>query len=130
MALIITAPDEIYSRENFKNIKIFLAGGITNCPNWQLDVIEKLKHKRGITVYNPRRKDFDITDVNAIETQITWEYIHLMNSDIIFVWFSTGSLNPIVLYELGRWVNSRDIPTIIGIDPSYERKEDEINCLN
>jgi hypothetical protein len=39
MALIIEAPNEIYSVENNKNINLFLAGGITNCPDWQKEMI-------------------------------------------------------------------------------------------
>lgn len=106
MALIITAPDEIYNIKNSHNIKLFLAGGITNCPDWQSKMIDELKNV-DITIYNPRRKNFPTDDPNASEEQITWEYAHLKTADIISFWFSRGSLNPIVLYELGMWGNSR-----------------------
>lgn len=124
MAIVIEAINEVYSIENNQNIKLFLAGGITNCPDWQKDMIELLKDEYDLTIYNPRRANFPINDSNASEQQITWEYNHLRDSDIIIFWFAKGSLNPIVLYELGRWGNSSDKPIFIGCDPEYQRKQD------
>jgi len=126
MALIITAPEEIYSIQNNNNIKMFLAGGISGCSDWQSYVVNELRDIENLTVYTPRRKKFPINDPNAAEEQITWEYQHLRDANILFFWFSRGSLNPIVLYELGMWCNSTDKMAIIGIDPEYERKEDVI----
>lgn len=128
---IITAIDEDYSIENNQNAKIFLAGGINNCPDWQSDIISKLKADTAIadkpvTFYNPRRANFPIHDPNASEQQIAWEFQHLRDANAILFWFAKGSLNPIVLYELGRWGNSSNIPIIIGCDPEYERKQDVI----
>jgi len=124
MAIIIEAPNEVYSLENDRNIRIFLAGGISNCPDWQSEVLENLKDEDGLTIYNPRRTNFPMDDPKAAEEQITWEYEHLRDADVIAFWFSKGSLNPIVLYELGRWGNSSDIPIVVGIDPGYERTQD------
>ena len=124
MALIIEAPKEVYSIANAHNAKLFLAGGITNCPDWQSWVVSELRDKENLTIYNPRRKKFDVSDPNATEQQIAWEFEHLRDADIVLFWFSKGSLNPIVLYELGMWGNSTDRPCLIGIDPEYERKED------
>ena len=91
MAQTVEAPNEIYSIEKQWDTKIFLAGGISNCPDWQAEMIEKLKV-----------------------------------ANLIVFWFSKGSLNPIVLYELGMWGNSRAVTTVVGIDPEYERKQDVI----
>jgi len=126
MALVITAPHEVYSIENSQNVKLFLAGGITNCEDWQSYVISELKELPFVTIYNPRRKNFPKNDVNVEEEQITWEFKHLVDSDLIIYWFAKGSLNPLVLYELGMHGNSSDKPIIIGIDPAYERKKDVI----
>jgi hypothetical protein len=126
MAIIIEAPNEVYSVKNHNNFKLFLAGGITNCPDWQTYVINELKDVPDLTIYNPRRKNFPINDPKASEEQIMWEFNHLRDADIIIFWFSRGSLNPIVLYELGMWANSRDTIFILGIDPEYERKQDVI----
>lgn len=128
MTLVIESPNEIYSIKN-NSFKIFLAGGISYCSDWQSEMIKLLKKRRGIysdtdiTIYNPRRVNFPIDDPDAAEEQITWEYNHLRDADIILFWFSKGSLNPIVLYELGRWgFTGKKI--VIGIDPDYERKQD------
>lgn len=127
MALIIEAPNEIYSIQNSKNIKLFLAGGITNCPDWQNEIIEAIKSRNILTIYNPRRKVFPIDDANLSDQQISWEFEHLYKSDIISFWFSKGSLNPIVLFELGKYGLSpigKTKTILIGIDPEYQRKED------
>lgn len=126
MALIIEAPNEIYSADNMHNKSIFLAGGISNCPDWQSKVADGLKDMRNVTIYNPRRKNF-VDDPQTTEEQITWEFIQLMGADVILFWFSKGSVNPIVLYELGMWGNSRpEVPILIGCDKGYERTKDVI----
>lgn len=127
MALIIEAPNEIYNVENAHNLKLFLAGGITGCPDWQREMIDQLENFPFLTIYNPRRKDFVVGDSTMTEQQITWEFIQLQNSQMISFWFSSGSINPIVLYELGMWGNSRKNKKIfVGIDPDYERRQDVI----
>lgn len=47
--------------EPFNNMSVFLAGGITGCPDWQSDIVKMLE-KDPITIINPRRKDFPIGD--------------------------------------------------------------------
>lgn len=130
MALIIEAPNEIYSVENYKNTKMFLAGGITNCSDWQSFVISELRDIENLTIFNPRRKKFPINDPKAAEEQITWEFRHLIETDILFFWFAKGSLNPIVLYEYGAHAMFSERPLIVGIDPEYERKQDVIIQTN
>jgi hypothetical protein len=127
MAIIITAPNEDYSINTLvNNVKLFLAGGITNTKNWQKEIIDAIKDLPNLTIYNPRRENFPINDPKASEAQICWEYKHLIEADVIIFWFAKGSLNPIVLYELGRYGLSSNKPIIIGVDPEYERKQDVI----
>lgn len=139
---IIEAINEVYSIEKIRGTKIFLAGGISNCPDWQTELLNKITETAEyareyaiidtiseaidkLIVYNPRRKNFPIHDPNASEEQIVWEAEHLKSADILVFWFSRGSLNPIVLFELGRYgMNHPNV--IIGIDPLYERKNDVI----
>ena len=123
MATVITAPNEVYSvGHETENLKVFVAGGITNCPDWQQEFIQKFDGYEYLTLYNPRRKDFNVDNPYETEVQIAWEYRHLEEADIIVFWFSKGSPNPIVLYELGRYVGEK--PILIGIDPGYERTQD------
>ena len=122
MAKIIEAPKLYTPKEN--EMSLFLGGGITNCPNWQKELIELLKDTPDLVMYNPRRANFPIHDPNAAEEQITWEYNNLKEVDILVFWFSRGSLNPIVLYELGMWGNSSHRALFVGMDEKYERQQD------
>lgn len=135
MIEIIEAPN--HSKEDRK-IKLFLAGGITNCPDWQKEVIDRFQnaiykgspngHIRfmldDVTVYNPRRENFPIDDPSASEIQIKWEYEKLRECNIIAFWFSSGSLNPIVLYEYGKHGISQPTTLIVGCDKEYPRIKD------
>ena len=67
----------------FESIKIldthkslFLAGGITDCPDWQETMIGLLR-ETDLILFNPRRKNFPIKDPLAAFDQITWEHNHL-----------------------------------------------------
>ncbi len=113
----IEAP--VQEKAGFKSV--FLAGGITNCPDWQKYVADKLA-KYDITVFNPRRKKFP-TAHEAMQEQISWEYERLRTADIISFWFSSGSLNPIVLFELGAAME-RNANMVVGLNPDYERRMD------
>jgi len=120
----VEAPERYYTGD----VGLFLAGGITNCPDWQQEIRELLKDL-DIVIFNPRRKDFPIDDPDAAFDQIKWEFEFLNRADIILFWFSRGSLNPIVLFEYGKWLSNIKIPLtykplFIGIDPEYERRQD------
>lgn len=122
MAKIIEAPNKYSPKDN--EVSVFLAGGITDCPDWQAELIELLKDVPDLVMYNPRRKNFPIEDPNAAKEQITWEHDYLMEVDNLIFWFAKGSLNPIVLYELGRYGNSSDRNLFIGMDKEYKRHQD------
>ena len=68
---VVTCPEdvELASYNLVFAIPVFLAGGITNCEEWQKVVInyfkENWKHERGIIFLNPRRDSFDVTNPNA-----------------------------------------------------------------
>ena len=110
--------------------RMFLAGGITNCPDWQRDVCNYLSlYDDRLTVYNPRRQNFPIDDPNASQEQIKWETKHLCMANMICFWFSRGSLNPIALLEYGIWaLGAPQDPLskliVVGVDPEYSRKKD------
>ena len=52
---------------------VFLAGGITGCPDWQSDIVKMLSDT-DLTLLNPRRADFPIGDPDAAFDQIQWEH--------------------------------------------------------
>lgn len=135
---VITAP------ENYKitsyDVKCFLAGGITGCHDWQKELIEELD-KYGLddlTLFNPKREKFDTSDRNATYDQICWEFAYLNSMDIFSVYFTKDTLQPITLYELGRYIEvmkntfPRDYEKriIISMEPGYERADDVIIQTN
>lgn len=107
---------------------VFLAGGITGCPNWQQDMVRLLRETNMILL-NPRRENFPIDDPGAAQKQIEWEYWHLRRADAILFWFPCETICPIVLYELGAWSMTSGVfaarkPIFVGVHPEYQRRRD------
>jgi hypothetical protein len=101
---------------------IFLAGGISNCSDWQSEVIAKLADK-DVQLINPRRDDFDITNPDMSVEQICWEWEHLHAADAIIFYFAPETVCPITLYELG--VHATNLTDIfVTCHPDYVRKLD------
>ena len=132
MAQIITAPSE----EKAKFVSVFLAGGITNCGDWQSKVVEELNMIDTLTVINPRNDTFDFTDKWASYKQIKWEYDRLEKMDIFSMYFcNSGSVQPICMYELGRNIvrmqerfpNDWEDRIVLSIEEGYSRTFDVVN---
>ena len=130
---VITAPNNYVLEDG--EVSVFLAGGITNCPNWQEDIISRLKDLSTdkLVVLNPRRENFPINDPSASYQQIEWEFKALENADIFSMYFSSGvSDQPICMYELGRNLLKMQIKKpidwkdriIISTEEDYKRKQD------
>lgn len=86
---------------------IFLAGSIElgQTVDWQSTVVEHFRH-RPVTIYNPRRRDWDSTwglsaDDPHFREQVSWELDALRRSDLILMNLLPGTLSPISLLELG-----------------------------
>jgi len=125
----ITPPKEaVHGRKS-----VFLAGGITGCPDWQTDAVDMLErehHRAGMAgvpfdVYNPRRPDFDTSDPGMTVQQIHWEHRHLRKAAVILFWFCAETLQPISLYELGAW-SMTNKPIVVGSHPDYPRRQDVV----
>ncbi len=110
---VITAPEFLEDGRS-----LFIAGGITGVKNWQLDLLNLLK-ELDIIVYNPRR---EFAPEN-VEEQIFWEYSALRIADSISFWFSNETVQPITLFELGRWAGTHK-PMFVGVHPEYARRKD------
>lgn len=117
---VIEAPNE-WQGHGLKP-SLFLAGGITDCPDWQQELIAMLEDI-DVAAFNPRRKNFPIHDPSAAHAQIEWEHRHLRKADYILFWFPCETLCPIVLYELGAWSMTQK-PIIVGVHPDYKRRRD------
>ncbi len=103
---------------------LFLAGGITGCPDWQAVMCELLG-STSLTLLNPRRAKFSMHDPAAAQGQIEWEYMHLRAADAILFWFPCDTLCPIVLYELGTWSYTAK-KIFIGVHEKYQRRADVV----
>ena len=120
----------VYDELSLDNIHVFLAGGITGCPEWQGKLIEMLSDlPDDVVLFNPRRVDFPMGDPDAGLTQIKWEFDMLDECDIFSMWFCKETIQPICMYELGRCMarwefGEKPDCVTIGVDPDYERRLD------
>jgi hypothetical protein len=100
---------------------IFLAGGITGCPDWQQEMLTGLKDLP-LVIFNPRRAHF-LQHEEAAHEQILWEYRYLRKATAISFWFPEETLCPITLYELGAW-SMTNKKLFLGAHPRYQRLQD------
>ena len=130
---VVTGPEPYTIQDG--EISVFLAGGITNCPNWQKDIIDYFKDcKLPIVILNPRRDEFPINDEMETITQIAWEFNALEKCDIFSMYFAESeSDQPICMYELGRNIvrmQQRFLPhdywrrIVISVEDGYKRQKD------
>src|SRR5436190_14736780 len=101
---------------------VFLAGGISDCKNWQSEMVAALK-QTNVTVLNPRRTVFPAGDLEENRRQIAWEYHHLELANLVAFWFPPETLCPIALFELGA-LCALSRPLVVGADPHYARRSD------
>ncbi len=114
---------EVY-RPDVKRTAIFLAGGITGCPDWQEQIKQTPLYRQWrVDLLNPRRPSFDVSNPAATQEQIEWEFNHLRAADAILFWFCAEQVQPIALFELGRWSMTTK-PLFVGVNPNYPRKVD------
>jgi len=131
--IYIECPNEM-TEESQQQPSLFMAGGITGCHDWQSEMAEKLKYEN-ITLFNPRRENFDVNDPTMEENQIKWEYDHLSSCDAVSFWFTPDTLQPITLFELGTFCPV--VPYLpmeshieifrrvfVGVHPDYKRISD------
>lgn len=112
--MITYQPPYPYNKDKYT---IFLGGSIDmgNCENWQSRIINDLSNE-DVILLNPRRDDFDETQVQSIKNeyfrnQVDWELEGLKNSDLIIMYLMPGTYSPISLLEIGLYT---DINSIIN----------------
>jgi len=125
MGKVIKSPEPLdFDDQN----SIFLAGGISKCPDWQAGVANRLADQTNAIIYNPRRDDFDMSAYEDISRQqIVWEYHALRLSKVNLFWFPCETLCPITLFELGAAIpRLHPGALMVGTHPDYERRFDII----
>jgi hypothetical protein len=109
--------------------KVFLAGGISGCPDWQMDATEILSKHEGMVLMNPRRDSIDMDNPEESREQIRWEFRHLKIAEIVLFWFPKETVCPITLFELGKMINTNKV-LAIGTHPEYSRRFDVVEQLH
>ena len=137
-AEIVTAPEHKYFAP--KSMKVFLAGGIQRCIQWQDMVISfftKMETELNASysklyLMNPRRADW-LDRPGEDVRQIEWEFDMIERCDLFTMYFAGGeSDQPICMYELGRNIEvmKKRFPydwkdrIVITCDASYRRVKD------
>lgn len=108
-----------------QKIDLFLAGGISDCPDWQKEIIdlifESLLKNKDVVIANPRLSSgLEKTGFKA-EQQIIWEWNALKNSKNISFWFPKETLCPITLFEYGKFLSDTSKNIFCGADKRYKR---------
>lgn len=86
-------PDDVSLSDTLPSVDLFLAGGITNCPDWQTEAI-RLLGDQDIVVSRNRL----LASVGAeAACQIRWEYEFLKRARVVLFWFPKESLCSIAL---------------------------------
>ena len=124
MAKHIKSPDVFTGKNHPRdNIVVFLAGGITGCPDWQRQV-EHMLDRHGYVTLNPRRDgEFNTLQPEWGVQQIEWEHNHLAMADYVLFWFPKEGMCMITLFELGKCL-ALGKKVVIGCDPEYIREFD------
>ena len=131
----IQAPNQTPS-EYKDNFTLFLAGSIEmgTAEHWQNRVIETLKDCKRLTIYNPRRADWDSSWVQSIDNpqfkeQVEWELEHLQRANLAIFYFDPSTKSPITLMELGMMSNPWSPLTIVVCPKGFWRRGNvEIFC--
>lgn len=127
--IYIEAPAR-YRRSDGHGPSIFLAGGITGCPDWQAQARELLA-TTPVVVLNPRRAHRVRPDGDVLAQQVAWEYHDLHRADLTLFWFPACdprvTVQPITLLELGTAIAEarlRGRRIVVGADAGYPRRPD------
>ena len=105
---------------------VFLAGSVEMgaAEDWQTRLIDQLQDLP-ISIYNPRRKDWNSTWAQTKENgpfreQVEWELDHLECADLIALYFDPATKSPISLLELGLFAERGKV--IVCCPPGFWRK--------
>lgn len=134
-ASIIT-PDNTGINDIPNVIDLFLAGGITDCWNWQKPLAALISHylsvatpltwlidNPGFTIAIPRRESDFSHDGSEAVSQICWEHKALSRSVNKSYYFTRDAMQPISLLELGKHL-ANPVNLFIAIEYGYARHLD------
>lgn len=129
---LIKPPNRV-NKTHINSYSIFLAGSIEmgKAVDWQADITKWIEQNapsdQHITIYNPRRSDWDDSwkqDINEQQffEQVSWELDRIDNSDLVVIYFAPDTKSPISLLELGKVAESKPESTIVCCPAKFWRK--------
>ena len=130
---VIKPPTGIAKARGFK---IFLAGSIEmgKAEDWQTKLTKHIESldKEEITIYNPRRDDWDSPWEQKISNdqfyeQVRWELQALDDADLIVMYLDPNTQSPISLLELGLHAESKKL-VVCCPERFYRKGNVEIVC--
>lgn len=131
MAKIVMAPSPVPERS------LFLAGSIDMgaAVNWQERICNEFKDIDNLTIFNPRRDDWDsswrqsILDAKFSE-QVNWEMDRLEQADLVCFYFDPKGQAPITLLELGYMLGKKEAKQLIVCCPEgfWRKGNVEVMC--
>jgi hypothetical protein len=101
---------------------LFLAGGTTDCPNWQHELMDRLK-TTPLILFNPRRAVVPMDDPLEGRKQLMWEYRHGRKATAIAFWFPQEVVCPLAFYALGA-MSMTNKRLFVGVHPDYPHQQD------
>jgi hypothetical protein len=109
MSVTVITPETV--NPTFSGLRLFLGGSIEQgkAADWQADVVEYIDHNsydQTVTIFNPRRKNWDPSLPNTIESetfacQVNFELDSIILADAVLIHFEEDTLSPISLLEFG-----------------------------
>lgn len=130
---VIKPPAKIDLNINPKSV--FLAGSIEmgKAIDWQKQ-LEKEFERIPVTIFNPRRDDWDSSWKQEIGNkqfyeQVNWELTALEKADIVVMYFAPGTQSPISLLELGLFARDYNSKLVVCCPDGFWRQGNvEIVC--
>ena len=121
--MLYTAPQPLPESFDPAAPSVFIAGGISNCSDWQAEMVARMDHAR-FDVINPRRYEGLAKDGDEAAKQIRWEHHALDRVSACIFWFPSETLCPITLFELGKMLvlcRQHRVELAIGWHRDYQR---------
>ena len=118
------------------NISVFLAGSIDmgSAVDWQKKVSTTYEKSSVVTIYNPRRDDWDSSWTQSLECdkfveQVNWELDYMDDATFVFMYISKASQAPISMMEFGRIIAKYPEKLIICVEEGFWRRGNfEVIC--
>ena len=134
---ILFTPVTINREQLPEHIDLFMAGGISDCWNWQDALYQAVAYhldsllpagwelnNKPFTIANPRRAHGLEKDGNAASEQIAWEYAAMGRTALTSFYFTRDTVQPITLLELGKHLSQPWGNCIVACELGYERAFD------